>query len=565
MKKGLQKHRSDPQSEIHSLNRIYTFTREVNRAIVRAQTNFELMTDVCKIAVEVGLYRFAWIGILDTNSHFINPMAYFGFEEGYLLKMARVSIQEDVPEGKGPAGTALREGSPFVINDIETDPRFEVWRTDALDRGYQSCIGLPLIHAQRSFGVVLLYASKKYFFDQEEVTLLREIMCDVSFALHALATNKELDNSEMRYRQIFDHALEGIYRSSVDGELLIINPAFAKIFGYRTPEEMMMNVRNIGEQLFLNPEERYELLQLVSSPDGTVKDFEVQMVRQNRSLMWITIQARLVQGNEFTPSYIEGTIMDITDKKRAEEKLKTLNEQLEQKVLERTKELNEINKELEAFSFSVSHDLRTPLRGLTGLAQIILEDYNEKLDDQGQKYLMMIIDSAKRMHALIEDLLKYSRLGRQGITYTTLEMRVMAIAVFNDIVPEKERDVIDFKVKNIPNARGDHALMRQVWMNLIGNAVKFTSKCKRPSIEVGSIKEGKKVVFYVRDNGAGFDMAYASKMFGVFKRFHGASEYEGNGVGLAIVKRLITRMNGQIWANGEPGKGATFFFTLPVK
>jgi light-regulated signal transduction histidine kinase (bacteriophytochrome) len=223
------------------------------------------------------------------------------------------------------------------------------------------------------------------------------------------------------------------------------------------------------------------------------------------------------------------------------------------------------NRELESFSYSVSHDLRAPLRAIHGYTQILMEDYEANLDAEGKRICGIISTEARHMGQLIDDLLAFSRLSRKPIHTSRIDMKNLAISVLNELLKEEERLRIDFKIRRLPSVMGDSSLMRQVWVNLLSNAIKFTSKKERAVVELGSRRDGDEIVYYVRDSGAGFDMQYADKLFGVFQRLHGESEFEGTGVGLAIVQRVIHRHGGRIWAEAELEKGATFYFALPQK
>ncbi|MHB0977458.1 MAG: sensor histidine kinase [Candidatus Aquicultorales bacterium] len=226
--------------------------------------------------------------------------------------------------------------------------------------------------------------------------------------------------------------------------------------------------------------------------------------------------------------------------------------------------LEAVNKELEAFSYSVSHDLRAPLRAISGFSDAIVEDYAARLDEEGKRYLGFIRENAHKMGQLIDDLLSFSRLGRQEMTATEIDIEALAGEVFDDIAAQAPGRNIEFTVHPMPPARGDRALLKQVLMNLLSNAVKFTRHRKRALIQVGYSPQVDGGAYYVKDNGVGFDMKYAPKLFGVFQRLHADAEFEGTGVGLAIVNRIILRHGGRVWAEAEVDKGATFYFTLPV-
>ena len=253
--------------------------------------------------------------------------------------------------------------------------------------------------------------------------------------------------------------------------------------------------------------------------------------------------------------------MDITSRKQAEDKLAQQAMQLQ----ERTARLEEINKELESFSYSVSHDLRAPLRAIDGFSRMILKNQGDKFDEETKTKFNVIRGNAQKMGQLIDDLLDLSRLGKKQMSATKINMAHLSDEVWQELQTINTDRVIKLTVKDMPDAYGDRTLIRQLYFNLLGNAIKFTKHCSTAKIEVGSYSEGKEDVYYIKDNGAGFDMAYYDKLFGVFQRLHNTEDYEGTGIGLAIVQRIIHRHGGRVWAEGEVDKGATFYFTLPCK
>jgi two-component system sensor kinase len=227
--------------------------------------------------------------------------------------------------------------------------------------------------------------------------------------------------------------------------------------------------------------------------------------------------------------------------------------------------LETVNRELEAFSYSVSHDLRAPLRAISGFADAVMEDYGPRLDAEGKRYLGLIQQNAHNMGQLIDDLLAFSRLSRQQMTDIWIDMEALAGMVLKDLVAMSVERDIRFTIAPVPPAWGDSTLVRQVVVNLVSNAVKFTKNRAPAVVEFGSMLDGDDCVYYIRDNGVGFDMQYVGKLFGVFQRLHDATEFEGTGVGLALVQRIIARHGGRVWADGALDKGATFYFTLPKR
>lgn len=296
--------------------------------------------------------------------------------------------------------------------------------------------------------------------------------------------------------------------------------------------------------------------------NGICSTYEKEWIRKDGTRVAILLGAAMFEDN---PAEGVCFVLDMTAQKQAEGRIIQLNAELEQRVSDRTAELEAANKELEAFSYSVSHDLRAPLRAVNGFAGIALEKFGSEVPEEARKLLERVRNAGQRMGDLIDDLLAFSRFGRQVVTrYAVDTERLVREAVEQSTLHQEERR-IEWKVGPLPPCEGDFTLLRQAWINLVSNAVKYTQGREPAMIEIGCERREGEDVFFVRDNGAGFDMKYATKLFGVFQRLHRADQFEGTGVGLAIVQRIINRHGGRVWAEADVGRGATFSFTLSGK
>ncbi|MET0791545.1 MAG: ATP-binding protein, partial [Polyangiaceae bacterium] len=285
---------------------------------------------------------------------------------------------------------------------------------------------------------------------------------------------------------------------------------------------------------------------------------EWRVIIPGRGEVWVEAHSMPVLGADGTVTW-HGSLNDISERKHAEQEILRLNAQLEARVRERTAELESANRELEAFSYSVSHDLREPLRAMNGFSRALAEDFGDILPAEAQRYLSAVRGAASRMGQLIDDLLAFSRLARQPLKRRTVDTRGLVTECLQELTPGRA----NVSVGDLYPCQADPALLRQVFMNLLSNAFKYSRHRDPAQVEVGCRRDEQgNAVFYVRDNGSGFDMAYSSKLFGVFQRLHRQEDFEGTGVGLAIVHRIVTRHGGRIWADAALEKGATFSFTL---
>jgi light-regulated signal transduction histidine kinase (bacteriophytochrome) len=266
-----------------------------------------------------------------------------------------------------------------------------------------------------------------------------------------------------------------------------------------------------------------------------------------------------------TLSLLEDIKAEMEQRRKVEDEINKLNTELEQRVLDRTAQLEAANNELQSFAYSVSHDLRAPLRAVDGFSKFLMEDYGTKLDPEGKRLLGLIRGNTQKMDQLITDLLALSRVTRGEHNLAFIDMKKMAASMFNEAASADILETLSVVVDDLPEAYADSTYIKQVWINLISNAIKFSSGKKKPEIKIGGYTEKPFNVYFVKDNGAGFNQEYAHKLFGVFQRLHNSDEFEGTGVGLAIVQRIIHRHGGKVWAEGKENCGASFYFSIPIK
>ncbi|HKX83290.1 MAG TPA: PAS domain S-box protein, partial [Pyrinomonadaceae bacterium] len=371
-----------------------------------------------------------------------------------------------------------------------------------------------------------------------------------------------LRRSEEQLAGVIGSAMDAIISVDEEQKIILFNSAAERMFRFPSDEAIGQPLDRFIPQRFRDAHEEH------------VRNFGLTHVTRRSMGALGALYGLRSDGEEFpieaSISQIESDgkkiytviLRDITERKLAEERNRILNEELEQRVADRTAQLQAANGELESFSYSVSHDLRAPLRHINGFSQALLEDYFEEFDDAGKGYLNEIRGASQEMAGLIDDLLQLARVTRSEMHRERVDLSELARDVINDLKRREPDRSVAVNIQDGLFEDCDRRLMRIVLTNLIGNAWKFTSKTDDPQIAVGSRALSDGVQYFVQDNGAGFDMAYENKLFGAFQRLHGTNEFEGTGIGLATVRRIINRHNGSIWAMGEVGKGATFFFTL---
>jgi PAS domain S-box-containing protein len=426
-------------------------------------------------------------------------------------------------------------------------------------------------------------------FSAELITINNEkcVLSSINIITERKQAEEALRESENKYKSLLSNIPDTIFTIDLEGKITFVNQIAQELLGYESAEMISRSILN-----YIPKEDGQRAMETMRKgmAGEKITHFQTPMIKKSgERVIFDCSFSRIYKNGELIGA--QGTAVDITYRKLADDEINLLNAQLEQKVLQRTNDLRDsqlallnlvddmnmsakviastnktleaANKEIESFSYSVSHDLRAPLRSIDGFSQILLEDYKKTLDDTGRNYLERIRKATQNMGQLIDDMLKLSRVTSANLRLEPLDLS----NIFREIIKKfQENDparIADIIIQEGIVIDGDSNLMHIALTNLIENAWKFTGKEAQPRIEFGNTYQAEKKVIFIRDNGVGFDMAYVGKLFGTFQRLHTTAEFQGTGIGLATVKRIITRHGGEVWAEGEVGCGATFYFTLP--
>jgi PAS domain S-box-containing protein len=420
---------------------------------------------------------------------------------------------------------------------------------------------------RKDFETALSYHTKMYKIKEQ---LWKESNLKQIESLHYFDTldrkEKELtlaketaEEKESKLQGILDNMQDAFFQADLSGHFTYVNPTAATMYGYSSWQEL---IGLPATQLYAVESDRVKLIEQLKQ-SGKVKDWIVQGRRKDGSIFWVSMNVQFIQDINGNIIGTQGVCRDITERKLAEEEIKNLSETLEQKVHQRTRELEHSNQALEAFSHSVSHDLRAPLRAINGFSQILVKDYLDHMESEAKRLIQVVVDNTNRMDEIINGLLSISKISSIELKKRPIEMTEMVESIYRESTSPSDKKRITINISKLLTGFGDSALIRQVWVNLIENAVKFSRKKENPTIQISSYNEKDQTIYVIKDNGAGFNQDYQDKLFTIFQRLHSPTEFEGTGVGLALIHRVIQKHGGKVWAEGEEGVGATFYFSLP--
>jgi len=587
-------------AELASTARALEMLSLCNRALTRMDDERQLLAEICRLAVEVGGYRMAWVGYArEDEARSIEPMAHAGHEAGYLSAI-KLSWADEPTGSGGPVGDVIRQRKVSDFYEFESLADRVHWAQAALERGYRSLLTIPLSYADQTFGMLALYSADALPARAEEVLLLQELANNLAFGIDSIRSRQWRNQLEAAISKVA--AGVSVQGGSNFFEHLVRNMADAlgaqAAFVTRVlPGEPLMARRVAGVvdgklvESFDYPVQQSPCRELIDAVSVTLPKNVLSRYPEVKTLFGLSPEAYVGHRLENASGELAGmlfvmfreplkhsvlmvsTLQIFAARTSAELKrlqadleIRNLNATLEDRVQQRTAQLKSANEELESFCYSVSHDLRSPLSAVDGFASFLeqsVEALPEPMAQKGQHYLKRVRAGVVQMGELIDALLSLARLARAPLRHDRVDLSALANEVLANCRERDPSRVLQAQVEPGLVATGDNRLLRQVLDNLLGNAWKFSAGEPVTRISFGSETDASgNLVYVVRDNGAGFNMAYAQKLFGPFQRLHSPSEFEGTGIGLAFVQRIILRHGGRIWGESAPGQGATFRFTL---
>jgi PAS domain S-box-containing protein len=535
--------------------------RKVFRAIaegaIQAKDTGELSRELLKGILSSLEFDFGTLRLYDERKNVLRFSALLGVEIR--------DIREELPMTPEFGNeyiivkTALSKTPVFIPDVAEAAPDSPHLKR-LMDIGASSAIAYPILDdEQQLLGVLSLATHAPRQYTEGDLEIFSTIVSMLGSVLERKKAEKALQISERRYRELLTNIDEGMAIVDLDELILFVNDAFADILGYSKSELIGKSILEIVAET----EVPTILEQTEVRRSGKSSAYTHQFTRKDGMHRIVRVSAVPSRDDDGLVDGTVAVITDITERIQKDLEIQKLNAELSRRVEERTAELAAANKELEAFSYSVSHDLRTPLRTIDGFSQALLEDYSDVLDETGQDFLRRVRSAATRMGSLIEDLLELSRVTRAEMVRTQVDLSKMVGEIVDGLREADPERKVNVRISEDVHIRCDPRLMKLALQNLLGNSWKFTSKISNAEIEFGGQEMDGETVIYVKDNGAGFNMEYSDKLFVPFQRLHETEEFEGSGIGLATVQRIINRHGGRVWAESKVKEGSTFYFTVP--
>ncbi len=530
----------------------------VSRVLADARSLADATPGIIRAICEAEEWEFGSIWEIDADIAVLRCREIWHDPEFPGEAMERETRRLTFAAGHGLPGRVWAAGEMLTIPDLAADQTY-LRAPMAIKAGLRCALAFPIFVGGEVIGVIDFAARKIREPDDPLREMFTAIGRQVGQFIERHRAEEALRESEREFRTMVNAISHLAWIAKSDGVIFWYNQRWFDYTG-TTPEDMAGG----GWERVHDPETLPTIVENWATSIATGEPFEMTFPLRaaDGRYRWFLTRAFPLKDASGRVVRWCGTNTDIDKMRDAEREIQRLNRDLEQRVIERTAQLEAANKELEAFSYSVSHDLRAPLRAVDGFSQAVLEDFGAQLPAEGHRYLQTIRDGAQRMGMLIDDLLTFSRLSRAPLSKQQIQTDRLVHSVLEDLRAEQEGRRIDLRLGKLPPCLADPALLRQVWVNLLSNALKYTKKREFAVIEIGCDSAAGGHVYFVRDNGTGFDMRYADKLFGVFQRLHRAEEYEGTGVGLALVQRIVHRHGGRIWADASVDRGATFYFTL---
>lgn len=546
-----------PESVFSSTRRFLQFVVAINAQIQKAATEQELLCSICRVAVESGGYLFAWVGQPDLATDMVRPVCWSGNHDDYLEEIKRIHIRNGLG-AKGPTGSAVRDGKYSYSNDIQNDPNMVLWKVEAEKRGFRSSIALPIRFEHELPLVFSMYAGETNWFDEEELDILLRVADQVQYAINSLRIKERERQSQQLLKRLstaVNQSNASVVITDVAGNIEFVNPSFCRLTGYTYEEAMGQNPRILKTGI-TRDEEYLEMWKVLSS--GKRWSGEFCNKKKDGTVYWESASiAPVLDELGVITGYI-AVKENITEKKLAE---KQLNETLLHLQI-KSEALQHSNDELQKFAYVVSHDLQEPLRMVSSFLQLFEKKFHELVDEDGRKYIHFAIDGAARMKSLLNDLLQYSRATSKELEYQLIPADSVVqevLQVFEEPLREIDAQVL---AEPLPELLAGRTVLFQIFQNLIGNAIKYRSD-RKLTIRIFAEETPDSWVIAVEDNGIGIDSRFYEKIFRIFQRLHLQEQYSGNGIGLAVVKKIIERYQGKIWVDSEPGKGTCFRFSIP--